>query len=617
MSRLSFIVLIFTLYIGLVAFASGHLTPINDGGFIEDFFGSDSSQIIPQDERDRADLMIKANHAVPRYTFFTSNFSLKRAPSEFCLPNSSVELSSESNQTYDLDSCQWYDYMESLLLISGIAFIVAIIIFPFLFCGLTLGRCCCCGKYKPTPEVCCGDNEDFDAATMGYEASVIVLFVLSIVCCVIIAGGAGVGLWGSITMTENVNHMANFTNRTAQTFADIIDSVVSIFRGLGEIQNISEAVDPETLDDAEYVSSQVRYYANGVAEYSNLIDFPRQMFMYVTLALPLILMVLVVLSRFCCCWWLSWGMSFLGFILTALSLITFGFLYPMSSGIADICVFLDHALENPDSDNFINSIFSCGNDSVLSSFSNMSASVFETAANVTCDMYSLLENITAPCDKNGDNEIWLLDENERCNVIGFEGSDNCTVDTFSEMSKNASMYDWRIGCFCETLPDTYVFHLQGECGVIHSLYDYDESLCPANDSLGRPCRPFYCHNDTDAVKVSMSYCAENCSDDQLAGNSSSILAFTKVASDIFDLYTSTIKPYLNCESVVGITNHAKDFICVNMMNAVTPMFIGEIIASFGSFIGTFVALLSTKRFNKKYRRKYALLKESEVEMHSR
>jgi len=440
------------------------------------------------------------------------------------------------------------------------------------------------------------------------------LFVLSIVCCVVIAAGAGVGIWGSVVMTQNVNDAANFTNRTVQTFTDILDSVVGIFRTISTLPNMSETIDPETLDQAENVSAEARFYANAFAQYSDIIDVPRQVFMYVTLLLPLFLMILVALSCVCC-WWMSWAMSFAGFILTFLSLVTFGFLYPMTSGIADACVFLDNSLADPDNDNFINSIFSCGEGSVLSSLSNMSISVFDTAGNVTCELYSALENAKLPCDTDGDGTIVLLDPTQMCDLVEFKGSDECNLDTFAELSRNVSMFDWKIGCFCETIEHTGIYSLQGECGVIHSLYEYPESLCPETDNLGHKCQPFYCHNEKEDVKVSLEQCSTSCSDEQLAGNASTVLTMTKVAVDSFELYNNMIKPYLNCESIVGIALHSKDFICVNMMNAVTPMYIGEIIAAVGSFVGTFVALLSTKRFRKKNRRKYARLME--VEMHDR
>jgi len=611
MSRLSFIVFC----IGLVIVAACGVfvppAPVVAGDFIDDFFGSETSEIIPSDEREKAAYLIKINHAVPRYTFFSSNYSLTKVDARFCLPADGSELYSQSGETYDLESCEWVSYAESLLLISFVAFIIAILVFPFLFCGLSLGRCCCCGLYRPSPGICCGDPDDFEATTHGYGLSVCVLFILSIACCAVIAAGAGVGIYGSVIMTKNVHDMANFTNRTAHTFADIIDSVVSIFRSIDEMRNISAVIDPQTLESADNVTRTIRNVSNLVAQYADVIDTPRQIFMYVSLGGPFVLMVLVTLSCLAC-WWMSWGMSFFGFILTFLSLVTFGFLYPMTSGIADVCVFLDDALAHPETDNFINSVFSCGEGSVLSGLTEMGSAVFETGGNVTCSLYSTLEELFLPCDTDGDGLINVV--TDRCPLIKFDGSDECNFETYSNLSRSSKMYDRKIGCFCEVIPDGPQYQRQWDCNDnIHSLWNVPEEDCPSTID-GKKCRPMYCSDNSEDLQVSLEYCSKNCVDEDMRINATLLLNFTIISAQIFDLYNDMIKPYLNCESVVGITTHAKDFICVNMMNSVTPMYIGEALAAFGSFVGTFVALLSTKRFRKKNRRKYANKKETEMEL---
>jgi len=613
-SRLSFIVLVACIYAGCLGLVDrndfGAVNPFADGNFIEDFFGSETSEIVPTDERERAAALIKANHALPRFTFFSSNYSLERVSARFCAPleDEFSTLSGSADDTWDLENCEWAEYAESLLLIAIAAFIIALIIFPFLFCGLILGRCCCCGTYRPTTDICCGDPDAFEATRDGYSNNcVLSLLILSIACVIVMAAGAGVGIWGSTVMTENVYEMANFTNKTAYKFAEIVDAVVHIIRSIDDMANISEVINEDTLVSAEGVGDNIRNVSSAIALYAGDIDTPRQVFMYVTLLLPIVLMILVIISRFCC-WWMSYGMYFLGFILTALSLWTFGFLYPLSSGIADVCVFLDTALEDPDRDTFINSIFSCGEHSVLAGLGDMSKDIFETAGNVSCSVYSYLNELRLPCDHDGDGYITPTLPEQMCSVIQFHGSDECNFATYSNLSRRTNMTDRKIGCFCQTLPDSPVFKLQWECGAIHSLYNYSAAECPESLSGGEKCMPMYCESNTD-VEVTMDYCYANCSDHDLAVNSGTILNYTLIAGEIFDVYNTMIKPYLNCESVVGITTHAKDFVCVNMMNSVTPMYIGEILGAAGSFVGTFIALLSTKRFRKRFRRKYAMLKE--------
>jgi len=611
MSRLSFIVsvLLLSCFVSIYGFDEN---PAITKGFIEDFF-SDTSEIIPPNDRETAQNLIKVNHHVPRFTFFSSNNSLKRVPPLFCLPQgtgSYVSTESESRGTYDLDECDWASYAESLLLISIAAFIIAIIVFPFLFCGLSLGRCCCCGKWKPTPNLCCGSPSEFEPTRDGYtDCCVWILFILSVGCCVVMAAGFGVGTWGSVVMTQNVNEMAAFANKSAYTFCDIMDGVVDIFEGLNNLSNVSDVISLETLNDARDVSSDIKNLTSTIAEYSDTIDLPRRIVMYITLGLPLLLMLFVALSRFCC-WWMTWGMTTCGFIFTFLSLVLFGFLYPLSAGLSDVCVFLDNALADPEHDVFIESVFSCGEDSILGDLTSMGEAIFEVAGNVSCGFLSKLDDLKLPCDRNDNKYIIITDpmpEDQLCPLVEFRAdlSKECNFSTFSGLSNTTRIYDRRIGCYCASALDPLLWELKdGSCGSIHSLYDYTEEECPKN------CRAMYCLNKNDEP-LPFKDCASTCSDRSLTSNASSVLKYTKVAEDVFDLYNSKIHPYLNCESIVGITNHAKDFMCIHMINSVSPMYIGQALGAAGCFVGTFVALLSVKRFHKKNRRKYAIIKEGQ------
>jgi len=295
-----------------------------------------------------------------------------------------------------------------------------------------------------------------------------------------------------------------------------------------------------------------------------------------------------------------------------LSLCTFGFLYPLSSGIADICVFLDEAIASPETDPFIDSVFSCNNNSILHNVSNISNLIVETAGNLTCDIFTVLSEASYFCDNDGDGKINVTDKNQTCPFIYTETTENCTSETFSIVANSTKIYNWSIGCFCPDSVDPDIFVQQWECGdSLHSLFDYPDSSCPKDQG----CLPMYCMcNKPEEALVSVEECSVSCTDYNLAANATRILNFTKIAGDIFDLYNNTIKLYFNCDSVVGITNRARDFICINMMNSVTPMFVGEIVSAAGTFVGTFVAILATKRFRRKYRRKYAILKEGHADI---
>ena len=543
--------------------------------------------------------------------------TLTRVPARFCLPNeyntssgsSEVEVETTSGD-FDIDSCEWLEYGESLLLLSGVTFIVAILIFPILFFGLGIGRCCCCGRYRPTPTLCCGDTDDFEATTHGYtDLNVLVLFIISIVVCAILAIAAGFGIAGSVQMTNNVYSAANFTNQTAFRFVDVLDSVIEVFLDISNNgENLSEAVDLETLRMASDVGGKVENVTDFIAEYADVIDLPRRIVMYITLILPLALMILLIISRFIC-WWLSWGMTFCGFIITAAALIIFGFLLPIASGLSDACVFMDDALVNPDNNTFIQSLFACNEDSPLGSFSKMANNVIQKAANLTCTIYGELEDVYMACDADGDGKINVQVNNSDnyCRVVEFNKDEECNTSTFSSLARSIKVYDRWIGCFYSS--DNISFELHQVCSQnISSLTDY--SKC--KDVPGDPDKKYkmlaYCHPPQLDV-INMSECAERCTDHDLKNGTAEVGKYVAAAARTFDIYNEKIEPYINCESMVEILTRAKDFTCVDVINSVTPMYVGEIMSAVGCFIGTFVALLATKRYHKTYRRKYAILSE--------
>jgi len=614
MSNTSFFVVLFVLFAGCAVLAKSQRfvgpTPIVDKGFLDDFF-SETSELIPSSDREKAKKFIDANHATPRYIYFTADMSLTRVPARFCLPNfgngsSEFEMETSSGD-FDLDSCEWLEYGESLLLLSGVTFIVAILVFPILFCGLGIGRCCCCGKYRPTPNLCCGDADDFEATTNGYtDLNVLVLFIISIVVCAILAIAVGFGIAGSVQMTENVYAAANFSNQTTFKFVDVLDSVIEVFYDISDQgDNLSEAVDLDTLETASDVGSKIENVTDFIAEYADLIDLPRRIVMYVTLILPLVLMILLIISRFVC-WWMSWGMTFCGFIITAMALIIFGVLYPLASGISDACVFMDEALENPDNNTFFQSIFQCNEDSPLGKFTTMANDVIDKATNLTCGIFEQLEEVYLPCDADGDGKIYPLvnSSDNYCQIALFrQDEQECNSSTFSSLAKSIRIYDRWIGCFYST--DGIVFERDQECTKdIHSLSDYDS--CP--NITGRQKLLAYC-GPSDLSVINMSQCAEKCVDHDVQNGTAQVEKYVTAAAHTFDIYNEKIKPYINCETLVEIVSRAKDFTCVDVINSVTPMYVGEIMSAVGSFIGTFVALLATKRFHKLYRRKYAILSE--------
>jgi len=480
-----------------------------------------------------------------------------------------------------------------------------------MFCGLGLGRCCCCGKYKPTPQLCCGDADEFEPTTNGYtDVNVLVLLIISIVVCVILAVGAGFGIAGSVEMTNSLNKAANFTNQTAFKFVDILQSVIDVFQDVSENGgNFSDIVSKDTLDAAEKTGYRITNVTDDIAEYIDEFDVPRQIVMYISLILPLVLMLLVVLSRFVYpVWWMTWGMSFCGFIITFIALVMFGILYPVAGGISDVCVFLDESLDSKSGNDFIKSFFECSEGSVLGSFSEKAEKIMNKAAGLSCTLVNSLRalDMKVPVSTPG-GVIDLDDSSNYGNVIAFPTEINdleCNITTFETITEKARILNRKIGCFYAESATPQHFETTQCTENVHSLYN-NASLCPEVE--GKIGRQFYCYANLDDAKTELAVCAEKCYDWDLKQDAARIVKYVDVFSRTFNIYNSKIKPYINCESLVEIVNRAKDFACVDVVNSVTPMYVGEIMAAVGSFVGTFVALLSTKRFRKKYRRKYAII----------
>jgi len=240
----------------------------------------------------------------------------------------------------------------------------------------------------------------------------------------------------------------------------------------------------------------------------------------------------------------------------------------------------------------------------------MADDVMTSAGNLTCSLLDMLENATYFCDADGDDIIDLKgpEANNKCHFMTFKNASmtECNASTFAAMGSNGYIYNYEIGCFYTNDSIVYVSGkvLGQQWQRLRSLSNV--SYCP--DVEGTSKMAFYFLNDQtlEDIKVSVKECVANCCDTEVRDKAVSIDKYVSAASRTLTIYNEKIKPYLNCESLLAITTRAKDFACVNVVNSVTPMYVGEILAAIASFGGTFVALLAVKRFFKPNRKKIAL-----------
>lgn len=554
--------------------------------------------------------IIDANKKEGRVTFFTSGMKFQKIPAGLCFLNSegsSEANASQSEETADGD-CSIAGYAEGLILVSGIALIAAVILFPVTFTALGLGRCCCCGRYKPTPSLCCGDPKKFNPAVNGYRTcSVIVLFVLAIVCGAAMVVGAGFGLSGNVVMTKSMKELNNFTSEAATRLVDLVAAVADVFDTIAEegTELMSSEAEINIVDAARTIGGNLINITRTVARNIDKVDIPRQVLIYITLLLPIVLTVILVLSCVCCSC-LSWLMAFFGFIITALALVMFSVHLPISHGLSDACVYVDKALNssNPEFNQYTERIFDCGEGSPIAQLTDLANEVMNKSTELVCGAFDSLCEKTIPCERGDDGVIDLSGEDDKCTIVNCElnRTENCSFSTLPKWVAQG-MYKWQIGCYKQDSPIHYT--RVGGCPYSETLTSLTSNECDAL-AAGTSDKyvPLYCNGDSKQI-MSANECAENCTDEDMRTNSSRIVKFVDAATKVFDTYNEKIKPYLNCETVTRLTDYAKDFFCVDVILAATPIYVGEIITAVACFAATIVALLATKRFNKKYRRDYA------------
>lgn len=567
--------------------------------------------------------IIEANQKEGRYTFFTNDFKLKKIPSGLCFLNNQNSSESEgetkaastteSDETAD-GECNLVGYVEGLALVSGIALIAAVILFPVTFTALGLGRCCCCGRYKPTPSLCCGSPDDFDPLVDGYrKCSVMVLFVLAIVCGVAMAVGAGFGLAGNTVMTKSMKELGNFTGEAADRLMNLVSAVADVFDTLAEegTELVSSDDEINIVDAARNVGGNMINITRKVARNIDKFDIPRQVLIYFTLLFPLVLTIILVLSC-CCCSCLSWLMAFFGFIIAALALVMFSVHLPISHGLSDVCVYVDKALNssNYEFNQYTERIFDCGEGSPIAKLTDLANDVMNKSTELACGVFDSLCSKTIPCERGNDGVIDLTGEEDKCTVVNCElnKTEACNLTTLPKWASQG-MYKWKIGCYKQDSQTHYT--RVGECPYSETLTSLFSDECDAlGAATGDKYIPLYCNGDSKQA-ISAEECAENCTDEDMRSNSTRVVRFVDSATKVLDVYNEQIKPYLNCETVTRLTDYAKDFFCVDIILASTPIYIGEIITAVACAVATIVALLATKRFNKKYRREYARKRSEE------
>jgi len=601
----------FTLFAVILAFLCLACFAQDWGIFDSESFSSsetdpfNGSNSFSESRRKAAKLLIEANHNTSRYVYFSNNKTLREVPHVFCLPKQvTLDVQPWTNLTgpQNISDCQWPMYAESVLFIPGIAVIVAVLIWPIGQMLVSCIRGCACGMCRPRKGCCCcGESaDDFSAADDGYsDCSRALTFVFSIIVCIVLLVGLIVGLMGHVEVTDSLNSLIDYVTTMVGTFVDILNSTVVVINQTAT--DFNEYVDFDLVNISKQALNWTDKLYDGIDTvnyYLNKADSPRQTIMYVSLTAPLICALLVLLScalcSACSCFMIAFG-----FILTFLALVIFSVNYPISYALSDGCVYLENAMNksHPEYVDTVALLFDCDENSTISNFSN---SVKYKIENITSSVCTVVDKLTQirniPCDKNHDGTITPSD---RCPMFDPpEDVGPCTVDTMEEYL-DYTFHTYKLGCFVPTLiPLTYT--LQGDCGDprIHDSYEKGscEALYPGMNAISMACdgAPNYSFKINDPENF------ENVTDPNIKGNATLLMRITKVQLRLLDVYREKIRPFLKCESITEILYYGKDFACVSLILGTTPIFAGEMIIAVGTLVGTVVAMLAIKRFNKKY-----------------
>ena len=432
------------------------------------------------------------------------------------------------------------------------------------------------------------------------------LFVLAIVCGCVMVVGAGFGLSGNTVMTKSMKELGNFTSEAATRLVDLVAAVADVFDAIADegTELVSSDDEINIVDAARRVGGNLINITRKVAQNIDKFDIPRQVLTYFTLLFPIVLTVILVLSCVCCSC-LSWLMAFFGFIIAALALVMFSVHLPVAHGLSDVCVYVDKALNssNPEFNQYTERLFDCGEGSPIAKLTDLANDVMNKSTELACGVFDSLCEQTIPCERGNDGVIDLSGEDDKCTVVNCElnKTETCSLSTLPKWAAQG-MYKWKIGCYKQ---EGQILTRVGNCPYSETLTSLYSDECDALAAgTSDKYLPLYCNGDTKQT-MSAEECSENCTEEDMRTNSSRVVKFVNAATKVLDVYNEQIKPYLNCDTVTRITDYAKDFFCVDMILAATPIYIGEAITAVACVAATIVALLATKRFNKKYRREYA------------
>eukprot|EP00727_Mastigamoeba_balamuthi_P014185 m51a1_g939 hypothetical protein (851) ;mRNA; f:251474-254928 len=553
---------------------------------------------VSDSERSRADSFAGQCRDRVRYSFFTTSRKFVRQEPNFC--GAPVNMSA----TFDnMDACDWPVYVESVVLLPGISFVVAAVLLATWLVFWAL-RPCTCGGCRASDGCLCPDKHNWDVEVDGYtRRQVKALVIVSVAVAVLAVPWVVLGIMGNSDCTGSVSDVSDLVMGTASNILDVLHSVQTQLIKLEE-DGLSSYVDSALKSLNSTIGDGDKFYdrASNINDYLSMGNRAREAVVYVSFLVPMFLIVLLAIGGCTKIQYLAWPLALSGLVFASLNFVLFGLHYPLGSGMADACTYVDRAIANNDTNGNVayNYLFSCSNGSAIESLRLRLEEGISSAYSNICDVYqSGCTASSVPCDWDGDGLIHL---NETCKLMTCPGDpSDCSAETFQSTWRDVTVQNVKLGCATGTWRADQVIGViaAGDCPWTDAGGQTCNSTSASHVNYTAPC------NASHAEYLTIQQCSTQCWHPTLRSETALIYKYM-VELDVFtNILEYQVKPLLNCQRMRSLFDESRDLMCVRALYSTLPQTYSEACMGCVTLAATVAAVLGTKRFNKRNMRDYA------------
>ncbi|KAF2073176.1 hypothetical protein CYY_005529 [Polysphondylium violaceum] len=502
---------------------------------------------------------------IPRYTYFTSGRSLTKYPAGFCGGT-------------NVEDCDWAKYAEAVVLLSGVTFIIALVtlVFGIIFWLL---RSCVFGGCRPTHGCFCpGPKYDPD---IGEGYTTFKVWILKIVALIFVIGYVVMFIIALTGNSKSTNGVSDLSDAVFDKVTVTLDKLYEInatledpkYRDFEQFQDQIESELNSIIVEGENFRDNGTNVADQVKKYSNM----RQSIVLAGLIVALVICAVLVFAGLCNVPVFSLIAALALVIMIPYMWIVFSAHYPINSVLSDVCLSFNSTGFNQ-LNNFSNPIISevfdgCEQDpnstmTVFTDLENLVNSLIDQGYNVTCGKLEQACDLEYPYFANPN-----LPPVNRTVLSGCPSS--CTRDNINYYFNNVTVTDFKYGCRINATYST--------CGG-------DISGCAQQNLI-----------TCDYKEVpSVNSCITQCTNQELVTVSNvSITYYNTLTELINQVWIGLVTPLIKCSYLLPFVDEVQGIICVDEVNALT-LLIGPTGAAACLLTGLgIMAVLGTKRFNKK------------------